>query len=27
MVKAVAMPGIILPKPPMVKMARECDFS
>ena len=24
---AVAMPGIIRPKPPIVKMARECAFS
>src|SRR6185503_3890597 len=27
MVNAVAMPGIIVPKPPIVKMARECVFS
>ena len=27
MVKAVAMPGIIWPKPLILKMARECAFS
>ena len=27
MVKAVAMPGIIVPKPPILKISRECAFS
>ena len=27
MVKAVAMPGIITPKPPILKISRECAFS
>ena len=27
MVNATAMPGIIVPKPPIVKIARECAFS
>ena len=27
MVNAVAMPGIIAPKPPILKISRECAFS